>query len=69
MQDTMLHEGYINMGATASDYAEAIQWLIDGGLHETAARHLNELPYEHHFWEEVVDQIGDATLLMIGVDI
>ena len=69
MQDNMLHEVYIGRGATGSEFAEAIKWLIDGGLHETAAKYLTRMPSDHHYWEDVVDEIGEATLTMIGVDI
>lgn len=69
MHEDMMYEVYVNAGATGSEYAEAINWLIDGGLHETAAKYLNRMPSDHHYWEAVVDEIGEATLLMIGVDI
>jgi|3_EtaG_2_1085321.scaffolds.fasta_scaffold209691_3 hypothetical protein len=69
MHDDLMYEAYVNVGATGEEFAEAIKWVIDGGLHETAATHLNRMPPEHHYWEAIVDEIGDATLLMIGVDI
>ena len=51
------------------DYAAVLRWLADNGLTSHLRAHLDELPADHPYWNCVVGEFGESTLIGFGVDI
>lgn len=68
-ESEMQNRPLFKLHRSAEDFVEVLAWLDSNKLESHLMIHLGELPSHHLWWDAVIEKLGEARLVELGVDI